>query len=331
MDWFRFYSDAINDRKFRRIAYETQQPVATVLGIWVIVLSIASESPVRGALLIGPLPVNENDISMAAGCNVSETFQKFCETGLVTQVDGIWCVSAWDKRQYASDVSSDRVKAYRERVKSGQNGQNPPDVTPVKRYSNVTVTPSDTDTDTDTDNKESVAYSVEVIAPQAARPTKTSNKKVRAPKAPPPAEIALVRTITNRYPDKALWDQIITAVSGKTETDIRAAYTTWVARGFNPTNYAWLLEWVPNGIPAAPGRNATRNGHAPNGLPAPEMVWGTVQAEIDRVHYFGTPNLPQPIMSAVEAVGGWYAVCKCDPGGSIPARLRDAYRSAIGA
>lgn len=179
--------------------------------------------------------------------------------------------------------------------------------------------------------QEGVVPAVEVIAPQAARPTKTSNKKAGVPKAPPPAEIALIRSITNRYPDKALWEQIVSAVSGKSAEDIRACYTAWVARGFNPTNYAWLLEWVPNGIPTLPGRNG-RNGHAiPAGLPAPEMVWGTVQAEIDRVHYFGTPNLPQPIMAAIEAVGGWYAVCKCDPGGSIPARLRDAYRSAIGA
>lgn len=179
--------------------------------------------------------------------------------------------------------------------------------------------------------QENVAPDIVEIAPQAAR-AQESSKKARTTKAPPPAEIALVRSITSRYPDKTLWEPIVAAVSGKSADDIRAAYTAWVSRGFKPTNYAWLLEWVPNGIPAAPGRSTVRNGHAiPNGLPQPEMVWGVVQQEIDRVHYFGTPNLPQPIMSAVEAVGGWYAVCKCDPGGSIPARLRDAYRSAIGA
>jgi len=334
MDWFRFYSDAINDRKFRRIAFETQQPVATVLGIWTIVLSIASESPVRGALLIGPLPANENDVSMAAGCNVSETFQKFCETGLVTQVDGVWCVSAWDKRQYASDASSERVRAYRERAKNGQNPPESPDipqdVTLPERYNGVSVTPSEYRVQS-TDKRESVTPTVEGVTAQAPPPSKSISKRERAPKAPPPAEIELVRSITNRYPDKALWDSIVSAVSGKSEGDIEACYTTWVARGFNPTNYAWLLEWVPNGIPPAPGRNGRVRPTAPNGLPAPEMVWGMVQAEIDRVHYSGSPNLPTPVLDAVEAVGGWYVVCKCDPSGAIPARLRDAYRSVIGA
>lgn len=169
------------------------------------------------------------------------------------------------------------------------------------------------------------AVSAPVEKPAKAKTT------VRAPKVPPPAEIELIRSITNRYPDKALWDQLVVSLSGKNPETVKAAYTAWIARGFRPTNYAWALEWVPNGIPAAPGRNVPNGRATPNGLPSPEMVWGIVQAEIDRVHYSGTPNLPAPILAAVEAVGGWYAVCKSDPAGAIPARLRDAYRAALSA
>jgi hypothetical protein len=43
---------------------------------------------------------------------------------------------AWDKRQFVSDTSVERTKAYRERM---------------KRHSDVTVTAQETDTDTDTD------------------------------------------------------------------------------------------------------------------------------------------------------------------------------------
>lgn len=48
--------------------------------------------------------------------------------------------TAWDKRQYASDSSTVRVAAHRERK---------------KQAGNVTVTPPDTDTDTDTETEES--------------------------------------------------------------------------------------------------------------------------------------------------------------------------------
>lgn len=162
----------------------------------------------------------------------------------------------------------------------------------------------------------------------AAAPPKSKPEHAKAPKPETPTEIKLVQSVIGRYPDKVLWPNIIAAISGKSADDIRNAYTTWRSRGYSPTNYAWLLEWVPNGIPAA--YSGKPNGKAtPNGLPSPEMLWGTVQAEIDRVHYSGIPELPAPILTAIEAVGGWYTVCKADPGGSIPSRLRDAYRSVI--
>src|SRR5690625_5046406 len=48
---------------------------------------------------------------------------------------------AWDKRQFRSDSSTERVRRHRAAKKSS-----------VKRECNVTVTHPDTDTDTDTDN-----------------------------------------------------------------------------------------------------------------------------------------------------------------------------------
>jgi len=126
-----------------------------------------------------------------------------------------------------------------------------------------------------------------------------------------------------------LWPQIIATISssGKDSEYIGSLYTTWRSRGYSPTNYAWLLEWLPNGIPTTNGKG--KAAKLPSGLPAPEHLWGVVQAEIDRVHSYGTPALPDQIMTAIQAVGGWYLVCKCDPEGNIPARLRDAYRSVI--
>ena len=59
--------------------------------------------------------------------------------------------SAWDKRQYASDSSTARVSAHRERK---------------KRACNVSVTPPDTDTDTDTEKE------LPPLPPKGARQSK---------------------------------------------------------------------------------------------------------------------------------------------------------------
>jgi ribonuclease P protein component len=150
MQWFRFYTEAISDKKLRRIARDNNESMAHVIGVWTIVLSMASDSPERGKLLISDeVPATIDDINDAAGCNVTATFQKLLVTGLVTVTvtdDGqnVYEVPAWERRQFESDSSATRVRRHRERKKAAQNDAN---VTPAKRYSNA----PDTDTDTDTD------------------------------------------------------------------------------------------------------------------------------------------------------------------------------------
>ena len=77
MQWFRFYTEAISDKKLRRIARDTNECMAHVPGVWTIILSMASDSPQRGVLLLSDtVPATIDDINDAAGCNVTETFMK---------------------------------------------------------------------------------------------------------------------------------------------------------------------------------------------------------------------------------------------------------------
>ena len=164
----------------------------------------------------------------------------------------------------------------------------------------------------------------------AAAPPKSKPEHAKTPKAPkpptepPPAAIQALREIVGIYPPKETWETLVNACKGKTKTELQAVYADFRLRSPNKNNWTWVTEGV-RPYSGKPNGKAT-----PNGLPSPETLWGTVQAEIDRVHYSGVPELPAPILTAIEAVGGWYTVCKADPGGSIPSRLRDAYRSVIG-
>jgi len=79
-----------------------------------------------------------------------ETFQLFDEKGF-TDKNGR--IKNWEKRQFRSDNSTDRVKKYRDKTKTNKNE------TTMKRFSNADVTAPDTDTDsyTDTEKKEEVS------------------------------------------------------------------------------------------------------------------------------------------------------------------------------
>jgi len=97
----------------------------------------------------------------------------------------------------------------------------------------------------------------------ATPPARTVVARVRDERVDHPA-IQAVRVITNRFPDKALWDKLIEELDVPDLDHLRRCHVEWVARGFKPTNLAWAFEWYKNGIPEK--QNGTYTQHS-NGRP----------------------------------------------------------------
>lgn len=118
MPWFRFYVEAPTDRKIRRL----KKP--EFKWVWVCVMCLARQSPVPGWLVLSDQEaVTADDIADMADVAVAKVRQALGEMerlGLVEMDEsaGAWMVPAWASRQFASDVSTDRVRAHRERSKS---------------------------------------------------------------------------------------------------------------------------------------------------------------------------------------------------------------------
>lgn len=154
LPWFRLYSEIISDRKIAMIARLSGRSKAEIIGAFTILMCLASESPDRGVLL-----ATENvlysiaDIAAEFGLDEQETqeileyFQKL--EMLQVNDDKEISIRNWDKRQYKSDDSNERVTRYRQ-----NRNQN---VTPPLqgRYSNAEVTPPDNRVQiTDTEDRE---------------------------------------------------------------------------------------------------------------------------------------------------------------------------------
>jgi len=150
MKWFRLYSEILHDRKLARIARHEQYPLYQLVGVWVSILCIANEAPERGSLMLGKnIPMTEDDIAFEIGMGIGDfqhLFAAFVEYEMIAHNGKDFCITSWNKRQFKSDDSSERVKRYREK-KAKES------VTLQKRYSNALDT--DTDTDTDTENNDS--------------------------------------------------------------------------------------------------------------------------------------------------------------------------------
>jgi hypothetical protein len=168
MKWFRFYNEVLDDPKVQTLSPE-------LFKFWVNILCIASKND-------GKLPSIEA-ISYHVRASVSATqclVDALLEAQLLqefTNQHSKWLAPhSWHKRQYKSDVSTDRVKRFRN----------------AKR--NKVVTPPDTDTDTDTEQ------SKKVIKKQT-KPDVVSNetwdnfKKLRAAKKSPITDLVITRIL----------------------------------------------------------------------------------------------------------------------------------------
>jgi hypothetical protein len=110
MQWLRLYHDTPTDPKWRLVAVESEQTVATVLAIWTCMLVNASQAAPRGTLQ------NWNDRVVGACLDLkgsAVTAVREAMQGIVLDGD---VLTGWDKRQRTNDSSTERVRRYRERA-----------------------------------------------------------------------------------------------------------------------------------------------------------------------------------------------------------------------
>lgn len=136
MKWFRMYADMANDPKIGTLsdgAFRT----------WVELLCIACHADNNGLT-----DLTENTLEWALRRNVTETFQELLQKHLVIINKSRFIqISAWEKRQYLSDSSTDRVRKCRENKKKLHTIRSE---TLQEQKCNAL------DTDTDTERKEKI-------------------------------------------------------------------------------------------------------------------------------------------------------------------------------
>lgn len=121
--WFRMYDELLDDPKVQRLSGDDFKA-------WVNILCLASRAD-------GSLPT-VSDIAFALRLDPKKAdsmFRRLTDAGLIAEVDGVSKPNKWDARQYKSDVSTGRVKRFRERSKG------------------VSETPPETAPDTETDTE----------------------------------------------------------------------------------------------------------------------------------------------------------------------------------
>lgn len=115
LPWFRMYGEAVDDDKLKLLAFEDR---------WHFVALLCCKT--QGILDAQcDLEMMQRRIAVKLGVQtreLEEITRRLAEVGLVKWTRNRLEILAWDKRQFASDSSSDRVRKYREnRQKSGES------------------------------------------------------------------------------------------------------------------------------------------------------------------------------------------------------------------
>lgn len=134
--WFRFYVEAVSDRKMRRLTPAQRW-------LWVSVLAAARQSCIPGFLMVSEkVAYSWHDLADFAGMRLRDVERGtalFSEMGMI-EFDrdlGAWRVPKWNDRQFESDLVTERTRKHR----SNEHGRNVPTL-PVG-------TPPETEAETD--------------------------------------------------------------------------------------------------------------------------------------------------------------------------------------
>ena len=132
--WFRLYSEFATDHKIQMLNEADQRR-------FVMLLCLRCSN--------GDVTLQDAEIAFQLRINLEEwetTKKRFIEAKMIDRNSR---VLNWEKRQYLSDSSTERVRRHRERMKQSCNVS----VTASNGHETVAVTPPDTETDTDTDTE----------------------------------------------------------------------------------------------------------------------------------------------------------------------------------
>lgn len=226
--WFRMYGEFANDPKVQMMSEAMQRRLVMILCLRCSNGDVTLHDVTPDVAVSFQLRISMDE--------VAETKALFMARGFI---DEDWNIVNWEKRQYVSDSSAERVRRFRDsRKKAAQ----------LSNGCNVTVTPPDTDTDTDID----IGKTDSSATPQTKQ---TKSRGSRLPEDWSPSEEQIswakserpgmdLRIEADRFRD--YW--ISTPGAKGVKLDWSATWRNWI-RNSNPQNRP-----QPQKSPTAPAR-----------------------------------------------------------------------------
>lgn len=272
MDWYRRYHGTCTDPKLEKVARRAGLPRAFAIAAWDAVLEYASAQGERGSVD----GLDGEEIAIMIGCD-TETGETLHETFHALHMIQDGRVAAWEKRQFDSDSSTDRVRRYRDRKRQE------PSINPVKPKGYGPAEGDETLHETEcnvseTDQNRTEQNRIYNILPDDSRPAEKPPRKASA-KHPPTSALPKrggkteypepFETAWQAYPRRAedgkadCYQHWRSAVNAGACPDRIADAASRASKGdFRPGMRKWLRNaaWDESAVAAAPKRRSWQPG-----------------------------------------------------------------------
>ena len=301
--WFRFYPEALDDLKMIRVARAADVQKVIVLGVWVGLLSLASDSPERGRLLISiNLPLVTDEMADKIGIDLptlEKVINALVSLDMLQWNENVLVVTHWDTRQPLSDHSRERVRKHREKAVCDSNDG----VTDDECYSNSTEKDKDVELETE-EEEDKKLLSASAAPPPPFDPSEMTISEIKRQKLtvpewklvqesektgkkrrgalefmrrqinPPHPAIQAYRAIAETTPKRAICEQIIEKV-GEAEPDIvfwKDVVKGWIGMGWKEYNITGMLDFYGRREIPSNNNHAKKKQSAPPGSAANEWL-----------------------------------------------------------
>lgn len=134
--WFRVWNEIAVEKKLKRCSNVAETHYETVVGAFIVLLTLANTSPRRGELFLTETePFTKSELIAEFSTPKEQSmlmFESFIALGLIKErKNGAYVIKNWGKRQFQSDSSTPRVRRFRQakqqRNVTGNVSATPPD------------------------------------------------------------------------------------------------------------------------------------------------------------------------------------------------------------
>lgn len=225
-------------------------------GLWLRMMIVMHDAQVYGQMILNNEPMSVEFVAKKIGISpkkYSNLLQELEFAGVINRKEnGVIFSGRMERDERARQQNRERQRKHYNKPNGEPNADLTANITATSRQPNAK--PNGASSSSSSSSNKNKKKEEELRVRTTASPSAPEPECKPADTRKDHPVIVTIREITNRFPPKEIWDELIdqVGINNINIVQMRKCYATWISRGFKKTNYDWIFDWYVNGrIPKA--------------------------------------------------------------------------------